>query len=155
MLTFMLARPMPSRDLNKMYCSCWDPTNSIPGHPLATGNWGCGGTSSLRLSFALRFRSFCLTSTIAAFGGDKSLKAVQQMMSASEAERDLVYFTFGEKYAGRTLEEWLLDLNRFVVEHNITVGTCLSRSLLSSCSQRRERERESNTASSLQVTCTR
>lgn len=87
------------RDLNKMYCSCWDPTNAIPGHPLATGNWGCG-----------------------AFGGDKSLKAVQQMMAASQAERDMEYFTFGEKYAGRTLEDWLLELNRFVVEHNLSVG---------------------------------
>ncbi len=58
----------------------------------------------------------------AAFGGDKSLKAVQQMMAASQAERDLEYFTFGEKYAGRTLEDWLLELNRFVVEHNLTVG---------------------------------
>jgi hypothetical protein len=37
-----------SRDLNKMYCSCWDPTNAIPIHPLATGNWGCGGTHTRR-----------------------------------------------------------------------------------------------------------
>jgi hypothetical protein len=58
----------------------------------------------------------------AAFGGDKSLKAVQQMMAASQAERDMEYFTFGEKYAGRTLEDWLLELNRFVVEHNLSVG---------------------------------
>jgi poly(ADP-ribose) glycohydrolase len=35
------------RDLNKLYCACWEPKRkadqALPA--FATGNWGCGGTS--------------------------------------------------------------------------------------------------------------
>ncbi|XP_050980021.1 poly(ADP-ribose) glycohydrolase isoform X2 [Labeo rohita] len=60
------------RELNKAYCGFVRPgvqTENLSA--VATGNWGCG-----------------------AFGGDKRLKAVLQMMAAAEAERDLMYFTF-------------------------------------------------------------
>lgn len=110
-----------------MYCACWDPSNLVPEHPLATGNWGCGGL------FPSPHHPLLLPTLLlsTAFGGDKSLKAVQQMMSASQAERDLIYFTFGEKYSGRTLESWLLDLNHLIEKHSITVGAFFLLLLLS------------------------
>uniref|UniRef100_A0A8C1HSF1 poly(ADP-ribose) glycohydrolase n=1 Tax=Cyprinus carpio carpio TaxID=630221 RepID=A0A8C1HSF1_CYPCA len=63
-----------SRELNKAFCGFVRPgvqTENLS--TVATGNWGCG-----------------------AFGGDTRLKAVLQMMAAAEAERDLMYFTFGD-----------------------------------------------------------
>ncbi|KAL1264913.1 hypothetical protein QQF64_005268 [Cirrhinus molitorella] len=63
------------RELNKAYCGFFRPGVQAENlSAVATGNWGCG-----------------------AFGGDKRLKAVLQMMAAAEAERDLMYFTFGDK----------------------------------------------------------
>ena len=50
--------------------------------PVATGNWGCG-----------------------AFGGDKSLKAVLQLMCAAVTKRDVIYFTFGDNELGNKLVE--------------------------------------------------
>lgn len=44
------------------------------GMAVATGNWGCG-----------------------AFGGEVRLKALLQLMAAAVAERDVVYFTFGDR----------------------------------------------------------
>lgn len=64
------------RELNKAYCGFFSPPK-IPRTQrpaIATGNWGCG-----------------------AFGGDPQLKALIQLMAASVAGRDLVYFTFGDK----------------------------------------------------------
>ena len=40
---------------------------------VATGNWGCG-----------------------AFGGDPHLKFLIQLLAASQCNRDMVYFTFGD-----------------------------------------------------------
>uniref|UniRef100_A0A9J7YJY4 poly(ADP-ribose) glycohydrolase n=2 Tax=Cyprinus carpio TaxID=7962 RepID=A0A9J7YJY4_CYPCA len=63
-----------SRELNKAFCGFVRPGVQPENlSAVATGNWGCG-----------------------AFGGDKRLKAVLQMMAAAEAERDLMYFTFGD-----------------------------------------------------------
>ncbi|CAF4685728.1 unnamed protein product, partial [Rotaria sp. Silwood2] len=42
--------------------------------PIATGNWGCG-----------------------AFNGDRQLKAIIQLIAASEAVRPLIYATYGDK----------------------------------------------------------
>ncbi|XP_049270838.1 poly(ADP-ribose) glycohydrolase isoform X1 [Rhipicephalus sanguineus] len=64
------------RELNKAYCGFFCPPE-IPRaerSTIATGNWGCG-----------------------AFRGDPQLKALIQLMAASVAGRDLVYFTFGDK----------------------------------------------------------
>ncbi|CAM4712794.1 unnamed protein product [Leuciscus chuanchicus] len=63
-----------TRELNKAFCGFARPgVESEKLSAVATGNWGCG-----------------------AFGGDTRLKAVLQMMAAAEAERDLMYFTFGD-----------------------------------------------------------
>lgn len=61
----------------------------------------------------------------AAFGGDKSLKVMQQMMAASQAGRDLVYHAFGTTYRGRLLAEWIDELQGLVAVRQLTVGTLL------------------------------
>ena len=60
-----------------------------------------------------------------AFGGDKSLKVMQQMMAASQAGRDLVYHAFGTTYRGRLLAEWIDELQGLVAVRQLTVGTLL------------------------------
>lgn len=87
---------MLKRELNKAYCgfsnSQLDPTN-LPA--VATGNWGCG-----------------------AFGGDARLKALIQLIAATVASRDIIYFTFGD----HDLSEELQDFHAFLVENGISVG---------------------------------
>ncbi|XP_069466900.1 poly(ADP-ribose) glycohydrolase isoform X2 [Ambystoma mexicanum] len=64
------------RELNKAYCGFARPGVSSQNlSAVATGNWGCG-----------------------AFGGDCRLKALLQILAAAEAERDVVYFTFGDHH---------------------------------------------------------
>ncbi|KAI6657703.1 Poly(ADP-ribose) glycohydrolase-like [Oopsacas minuta] len=68
---------------------------------VATGNWGCG-----------------------AFGGDKSLKSVIQLMSAAVTRRDILYFTFGDDKLG----DRLIELHQQLLENRTTVAqlwTCL------------------------------
>jgi len=62
---------------------------------IATGNWGCG-----------------------AFGGDIHLKALLQLIASAIAERDLIYFTFGDK----TFKNDLDEMHSFIKLYNITVG---------------------------------
>ena len=62
---------------------------------VATGNWGCG-----------------------AFGGDKSLKAVIQLMAAAVAGRDVIYFTFGDNKLG----DRLIELHQLLLESRTTVA---------------------------------
>nr|XP_032814975.1 poly(ADP-ribose) glycohydrolase isoform X1 [Petromyzon marinus] len=83
------------REVNKAFCgfSCPDAAGSLP--PVATGNWGCG-----------------------AFGGDKRLKALLQMLAASEAGRDIAYFTFGD----RNLEDDFRNIHGFLQNQDRTVG---------------------------------
>ena len=74
------------RDLNKAYCGftgngmqqCKPPT------AVATGNWGCG-----------------------AFGGNPYIKALIQLMAASQAGRPMYYFTFDDWDLGYSLHEVL------------------------------------------------
>ncbi|KAK9966040.1 hypothetical protein ABG768_005091 [Culter alburnus] len=86
-----------TRELNKAYCGFTRPgvqTENLSG--VATGNWGCG-----------------------AFGGDTRLKAVLQMMAAAEAERDLMYFTFGDA-------ELVTDVHRIhtlITRNHASVGS--------------------------------
>jgi hypothetical protein len=61
-----------------------------------------------------------------AFGGDKSLKVMQQMIAASQAGRDLVYHAFGTTYRGRLLAEWIDELQGLVAARQLTVGTVSS-----------------------------
>lgn len=85
------------RELNKAYCGFQTSDSTHCGHNMAvaTGNWGCG-----------------------AFGGDPSLKALLQLMAASEAGRDIVYFTFGNT----ELRDQIHQCYRLLCERMVTVG---------------------------------
>jgi len=90
---------LQNRDINKLYIGVKD-LQTEESQPLSrpvyvTGHWGCG-----------------------AFGGDKQLKAVQQIISASEAGVDLIYSIFNERVFG---EEFTKLLQVFV-ENEVTVG---------------------------------
>ncbi|XP_067879097.1 poly(ADP-ribose) glycohydrolase-like isoform X2 [Heterodontus francisci] len=81
------------RELNKAYCgfSC----HVIPAwrhSAVATGNWGCG-----------------------AYKGDAKLKALIQIMAAAQAQRDVLYFTFGDSTLTRSLSEMHQLLQRMDV----------------------------------------
>ena len=84
------------RELNKAFCGFSEKEilkNELPA--IATGNWGCG-----------------------AFGGDIYLKALLQLMAASNAGRNIVYFTFGDqKFANE-----LIEMHKFIQENFLTVG---------------------------------
>lgn len=85
------------RELNKAYCG-FRTTETTPcgrGMAVATGNWGCG-----------------------AFGGNLRLKALLQLMAASLAGRDVMFFTFGD----RQLRQDLVRLHRSLVCEGVTVG---------------------------------
>lgn len=91
------------RDLNKAYCGFQvNKTFSQQNAAVATGNWGCG-----------------------AFNGHPKMKGLLQLMAAAEAERDVAYFTFGDRHTMRELHEMHLFL-----EDRFTVGqlyTCLKK----------------------------
>jgi hypothetical protein len=59
---------------------------------------------------------------LAAFGGDKSLKVMQQILAASEAGRPLQYFTFGEKYNNRSLKDSIERVAAGAAARSLTVG---------------------------------
>ncbi|XP_054156131.1 poly(ADP-ribose) glycohydrolase-like [Oppia nitens] len=90
------------RELNKAYIGFMDTTTTIgdcdPKHKcaIASGNWGCG-----------------------AFNGDPELKAVIQLMAATEADRDLVLFTFGDSRLKKKLNKFYTfsATNGFKVKH--------------------------------------
>lgn len=86
------------RELNKaysgFYSECKGKTDvRLPA--VSTGNWGCG-----------------------AFGGDKHLKSLIQMMAAAEAGRDVCYFTHGDK----ELVQKMYQVHQLIRRHNLTVG---------------------------------
>merc|ERR1712232_1282958 len=65
------------RELSKAYVACLgDPTEHDGERRVAfaTGNWGCG-----------------------VFGGDPQLKSLIQWLAASAAQRELIYFPFGDE----------------------------------------------------------
>ncbi|XP_041089490.1 poly(ADP-ribose) glycohydrolase [Polyodon spathula] len=87
------------RELNKAYCGFRSRVQA-QGYPsVATGNWGCG-----------------------AFNGDSKLKALIQIMAASEARRDVVYFTFGNK----ELVQEIWNMHNFLQKQHFTVGKLYS-----------------------------
>jgi hypothetical protein len=45
------------------------------------------------------------------------------MMAAAEADREVLYHTFGEKYGDRSLKEWITLVNELILKHHPTVGT--------------------------------
>lgn len=68
--------PLVLRELTKAYTACLgDPEEGAGARrdAFATGNWGCG-----------------------VFGGDPQLKAMIQWLAASAADRQLVYFRYGD-----------------------------------------------------------
>lgn len=83
------------RELNKAFCGfkarCHDIKVAV-----ATGNWGCG-----------------------AFGGDKHLKFIIQLLAASQAERDILYFTFLDK----ELKKEIYDIYSYMIERRVNVST--------------------------------
>ncbi|XP_060764341.1 poly(ADP-ribose) glycohydrolase [Neoarius graeffei] len=99
------------RELLKAYVGFRkDPDIPIEYTPaIATGNWGCG-----------------------AFKGDPMLKALIQMMAAAVAQRDLAYFTFGNKIQAVDLEKMhgLLKRRKISVDklYNLLKDYCEHRS---------------------------
>ncbi|XP_049710602.1 poly(ADP-ribose) glycohydrolase isoform X2 [Elephas maximus indicus] len=84
------------RELNKAYCGFVRPGVSSENlSAVATGNWGCG-----------------------AFGGDSRLKALIQILAAAAAERDVVYFTFGDSELMRDI----YSVHTFLTERKLTIG---------------------------------
>ncbi|XP_062913211.1 poly(ADP-ribose) glycohydrolase-like isoform X1 [Mobula hypostoma] len=84
------------RELTKAYCgfSC----RVIPDSQrtaVATGNWGCG-----------------------AFNGDVKLKALIQIMAAAQAQRNVVYFTFGDVNSKTAIQK----MHQVLQSRNVTVG---------------------------------
>jgi len=86
------------RDLHKAYSAFFIP-QKVDLPVLATGNWGCG-----------------------AFGGDKHLKFFQQILAASEAGRDVLYFTFKDV----KLENALTEFYETLIQKDLTIGTLFS-----------------------------
>eukprot|EP01130_Rhizamoeba_saxonica_P005537 TRINITY_DN2207_c0_g1_i1.p1 TRINITY_DN2207_c0_g1~~TRINITY_DN2207_c0_g1_i1.p1 ORF type:complete len:392 (+),score=68.11 TRINITY_DN2207_c0_g1_i1:554-1729(+) len=82
-----------SRELDKAYIGFLS-TNG-KSDPIVTGNWGCG-----------------------AFGGAVQLKSMIQLIAASAAKRDLVYYTFEHKGLN-TLD----SVCKFLDLKNVSVGT--------------------------------
>ncbi len=120
-----------------MYCACFvQPGGSGFTPPFATGNWGCGGMTApvvvhcffllmlllLLPQFHSLFSSFIFSFICTAFGGDKSLKLLQQLVAASQAGRDMVFHPFAQNYNGKSMEEWTRLLNEMITLHHLTVG---------------------------------
>jgi len=80
------------RELNKAYVSFVSPKSSCP---IATGNWGCG-----------------------AFNGNIQLKAVIQLMVATEVDRELYYYTWGNANQAKDMQQFFKILEAM----SISVG---------------------------------
>lgn len=84
---------MVKRELNKAYVGfthLGKKTGQLPA--VCTGNWGCG-----------------------AFGGDKQLKALIQLMAAARAGRDLCYFTFDDE----KLRDQIFEIHKFLTSEQL------------------------------------
>jgi len=79
------------RDLNKAYSGFMCQTNL----PISTGDWGCS--------------ELCR---------DKKSKAVQQIIAASQADRQLYYHSYDDK----SFSQEILSLNQSFVQNHLTVG---------------------------------
>ncbi|XP_022315138.2 poly(ADP-ribose) glycohydrolase-like [Crassostrea virginica] len=87
------------REVNKAYSGFFQPHHNPGTHPslpaVCTGNWGCG-----------------------AFGGDKRLKALIQLIAATMAKRDVCYLTFDDT----TLRDELYDIHEYLTKANGGMG---------------------------------
>nr|CAH7713186.1 unnamed protein product [Callosobruchus chinensis] len=81
------------RELNKAYVGF---SSNMKGKlsPVATGNWGCG-----------------------VYRGLSTLKSLLQLIACNAAERDMVYYTFGNK----KLKDDLHNMYLFISRNNITI----------------------------------
>ncbi|OWF39385.1 poly(ADP-ribose) glycohydrolase-like [Mizuhopecten yessoensis] len=81
------------RELDKAYCGFMNPVVKDAKHlpAVCTGNWGCG-----------------------AFGGDRQLKALIQLIAAAQAKRDVCYFTFDDK----NLRDDLFRIHNYLTQVN-------------------------------------
>jgi len=68
---------------------------SLPNTAVATGNWGCG-----------------------IFGANKAFKSLIQILAASETEKKVIYYTFGDQQFSHRLKKVIEDLK----QRNMTVG---------------------------------
>lgn len=90
------------RELDKAYCGFLDAgvksSNNLAA--VCTGNWGCG-----------------------AFGGDKRLKALIQLMAASVAKRDVCYYTFDDD----KLKEDIYNIHQYLtVTNRLGIGNIMT-----------------------------
>ncbi|KAL3877139.1 hypothetical protein ACJMK2_034889 [Sinanodonta woodiana] len=87
------------RELNKAYCGFYRRLSPENLPAVCTGNWGCG-----------------------AFGGDRRLKALIQLMAAAQAKRDVCYFTFDDE----KLRDDLHQIHSYLtVTNTLTIGDLL------------------------------
>ncbi|KAK7871165.1 hypothetical protein R5R35_002408 [Gryllus longicercus] len=84
------------REINKAYVGFFNQEVN-PDHlsAVATGNWGCG-----------------------VYRGNTRLKALLQLMAATQTGRALAYFTFGDDQ----LRDDIVLMHTFLVNHKVTVG---------------------------------
>eukprot|EP01117_Protostelium_nocturnum_P014246 TRINITY_DN5411_c0_g1_i1.p1 TRINITY_DN5411_c0_g1~~TRINITY_DN5411_c0_g1_i1.p1 ORF type:complete len:553 (-),score=149.31 TRINITY_DN5411_c0_g1_i1:10-1668(-) len=84
------------RELNKAFCGFFSDADDVkPLQAIATGNWGCG-----------------------VFNGDKQLKFLIQLMSASICNRSIKYYTFGDE----KLRNELISMHKFLSSNQFTIG---------------------------------
>lgn len=81
--------PLFGRDVKKMIAGLFKYKKDLT---YATGNWGCG-----------------------AFGGDKHLKALQQIIAASYIQMNLVYCTFSEKRLCDEIQAFVKEFEGFTI----------------------------------------
>jgi len=83
------SREAVERELNKAYAGFYfTPLEGGTRRPIATGNWGCG-----------------------AFGGNRELKSLIQLMAASLHGRVVHYYTFGDVSFGSMLAKMYIILS--------------------------------------------
>lgn len=86
------------REINKAYVGflCENHSAYIKDLPISTGNWGCG-----------------------AFNGDRSLKFFIQLIAATAANRQLLYYTFGDVSLSKDIER----INSHFQTKKVTIRT--------------------------------
>ncbi|XP_060067436.1 poly(ADP-ribose) glycohydrolase-like [Ylistrum balloti] len=109
-----------TRELNKAYCGFMNPhvkdAKNLPA--VCTGNWGCG-----------------------AFGGDKQLKALIQLIAASQAKRDLCYFTFDDTDLRDNLyriHDYLTNVNPIGISNILTLIDQYERNVVNKFSRKKD-----------------
>ncbi|EYB96495.1 hypothetical protein Y032_0150g2783 [Ancylostoma ceylanicum] len=108
---FQYTKENIDRELNKAYAGFMSSLKEA--RPVATGNWGCG-----------------------AFGGNKKLKSLIQMLAAAKAGRAMIYCTFNDKH----FESSMIKQYEKLVGMNATIGA-VYKALLSYDKERKQNPR--------------